>query len=98
MCLISSSTIFLAGLSGCKECVVRMGSSRSSFYHTGHNSAFSVKSVGLVTSMCRPIIRGFDWLKFGLGIFFPLNIFKGIIPCWECFVGEFVQRIFEEFC
>ena len=36
--------------------------------------------------------------NFGLRILVPLNIFKGIIPCWECFVGEFVQRIFEEFC
>ena len=28
---------YLVGLSGCKECVVRMGSSRLSFYHTRHN-------------------------------------------------------------
>ena len=34
-----------------------------------------------------------------LGCFVSLDIFfKGIIPRWECFVGEFVQEIFKEFC
>ena len=64
--------------------------------HSSQFSAFPVKMWGLVTSMCRPTIRGFVLLDLGLRIFF-FEYFKGIIPCWECFVGDFVQEIFREF-
>ena len=38
---------YLVGLSGCNECVVRMGSSRLSFYRTRHNFCFFCQKCGV---------------------------------------------------
>ena len=88
---------YLVGLSGCNECVVRMGSLRLSFYHTCHNFCFFCQKCGVgdeYVSTNNPRIC-FAWFWFR--DIFPPEYFKGIIPCWECFVGEFVQEIFKEF-
>ena len=60
-------------------------------------SAFSVKSVGLVTSMCRPIIRGFVLLDFGLGISFPLNILKGSSLVGNVSLGNLYRKSLRNF-